>query len=175
MYIHISSLMTHKSKLQILEFLRKLHVAHKGSRKKKNLTSTFQVAKLNHSKNPQCSHDPAKILKEDIINISPSLSLIPNIGHYWVSSSPFLWPPKTTDKKPHPGIRSEIHLLRSHSLCAVSSLTLPPKQKSLWVKVDDDRHNDLPAQLIRKLSGEKYREFSLPIRNMDENQGGQLP
>lgn len=84
MYIHISSLMTHKSKLQILEFLRKLHVVHsvKEAGKKKNLTSTFQVAKLNHSKNPQCSHDPAKILKEDIINISQSLSLIPNIGHY---------------------------------------------------------------------------------------------
>jgi len=32
------------------------------------------------------------------------------------------------------------------------------KQKSLWVKVDDDMHNGLPAaQLIRKLSGEKFK------------------
>lgn len=32
------------------------------------------------------------------------------------------------------------------------------KQKSLWVKVDDDVCNSLPAaQLIRKLSGEKYK------------------
>lgn len=41
MYIHISSLMTHKSKLQILEFLRKLHVVHSvkeaGKKKKSNL------------------------------------------------------------------------------------------------------------------------------------------
>jgi len=68
-----------------LEFLRKFHVAHrikKAEKKKKKLISIFQVAKLSHSKNPQRSHDHAKTLKEDIINISQSLSLIPNIGHY---------------------------------------------------------------------------------------------